>query len=279
MSFVKLPTDLLTVTNITASEKLMLAALIYFSIDDTNKTYIGNYKLADFLRTSRAAIVRSLKNLEKYNYIIINPRKNSSKSNEITLTVGRGIDFALAGAQNSSKGYQIDTPEETQFDTPKETQFDTRGYQIDTPHIDNRFKYLDLNLNTRETGTQFGTPRADSNIAPADGAAGRSMPDGEADAAADNMAKDVSAAAAQTELEDFCLVSAFFEVFPGLAAWVYLSRVGGYISMQPIGKMGERKLDEVKKEVAGWFELRGVKLAFLPVNEKLKGVVLNKEAA
>lgn len=287
MAFIQIPIEIITVGNLTNAEKVLAAALIYFQWKETNITYIGSYKLAEFLNTSRAAITRGLKDLESKKYIIINQRKNGSKSNEILLTFERGIEFALGGVQAPPKGTQIESPEGNQFDTPEGNQIgtmgnqsDTPGTQIDSPHKDIIFKYQDLNLNTRETETQFDTPRVHPKyIEPADGTAGRSISDGDAIDSVENSATDVGAAAAQTELEDYCLVSAFFEVFKELAAWVYLSRVGGYIAIQGIGKIGERKLDEVREKVAGWFEIRRVKLAFLPANEKNKGIILNREAA
>ena len=114
---------------------------------------------------------------------------------------------------------------------------------------------------------------------PADVAAGRTMPDGDANAVAQNSAKEVQAAPVQTELEDFCLVSAFFEAFPGLQPWINLSRIGGYIGLQPIGKFGKQHLDAEGEKVRGWFDLRGVKLVFVPVNKVLKGQILKGSAA
>ena len=178
MSFVKYPVEILTAPNLNNGEKIMIAALINFSLDE-EKSFIGNYKLAEFLNTSRPAVIRTLKELEKKQYIEINQRKNSSKSNEILLTFSRGLQIAIAGSQKTQKEYQIDTPMGYQNDTPKGYQNDTVGYQNDTPHIDLKFKNPDLNLKNG-VGYQNDTPNDAANkeeLATADRAAVRSMPD------------------------------------------------------------------------------------------------------
>ena len=241
MAFIQIPLDIITATNITNAEKIVVAALLNFRWKDTNITYIGNYKLAEFLHTSRPAIMRALKNLEEKQYVIINPRKNCSQSNEIVLTIERGIEFALEGVQkplegnqtDSPKGTQNDTPEGTQNDTPEgnqndtpETQIDSPGNQNGTPHKDIIFKYPDLNLKTREEGNQNDTPRAHSNyIAPADVAAGLSKPSQQAgENSAGNVGADVWAA------EDKRICRMIKRRYPRFTCWYALYRTdkGGY---------------------------------------------------
>lgn len=286
MAFIQIPLDIITATNITNAEKIVVAALLNFRWKDTNITYIGNYKLAEFLHTSRPAIMRSLKKLAEQQYIIINPRKNGSQSNEILLTIERGIEFALEGAQKPLKGNQIDSPKGTQNDTPEgnqndtpegnqndtpETQIDSPGNQNDTPHKDNIFKYPYLNLNTAQ-GTQIDTPRVHSNhIAPADVAAGRSVSN---QRAGERLAKEVLASSAQLDIDDLCLWQGFVEAYPRRYPWFQLVRVKNQLLLRGIGKMGDSMLTAAWDDVAGWFALRGRNVAKAGQNQRFSGEIV-----
>ena len=266
MAFIQIPLDIITATNITNAEKIVVAALLNFRWKDTNITYIGNYKLAEFLHTSRQAIIRALKNLEEKQYIIINPRKNGSQSNEILLTIERGIEFALEGVQKPLEGYQIDTPKGTQNDTPEgyqndtlETQIGTPGYQNDTPHKDIIFKYPDLNLKTREEGNQNDTPRAHSNyIAPADVASGLSKPSQQAgENSAGNVGADVWAA------KDKRMRKLLTRIYPDFTTWYALFRTpAGTYQINPVSSLIERIMPDKARinsvpdgvEVCSWAE-------------------------
>ena len=283
MAFIQIPLEIITAKNLSAAEKVLAAALMNFRWKETNITYIGNYKLAEFLNTSRPAIIRNLQSLESKQYIIINSRKNGSASNEILLTFERGIEFALGGVQPSLEGYQNVTPRGTQNVTPKEyqnvtpeTQNVTPEYQNVTPHIDLKFKYEDLNIvNARKGEAQNDTPEGCSEAskkAPADGAAGLSMPIQES-------AKEVLAESSQLDLEDLCLWQAFKEAFPKRYPWFQLVRAGKKIGLRGIGKMGDTLLDRVWTEVFGWFELRGVPVEKLKLNTRFNNEIIIKEAA
>lgn len=266
MAFIQIPLDIITATNITNAEKIVVAALLNFRWKDTNITYIGNYKLAEFLHTSRQAIIRALKNLEEKQYVIINPRKNCSQSNEIVLTIERGIEFALEGVQKPLEGYQIDTPKGNQNDTPEgyqndtpETQIGTPGYQNDTPHKDIIFKYPDLNLKTREEGNQNDTPRAHSNyIAPADVAAGLSKPSQQAgENSAGNVGADVWAA------KDKRMRKLLMRIYPDFTTWYALFRTpAGTYQINPVSSLIERIMPDKARinsvpdgvEVCSWAE-------------------------
>ncbi len=266
MAFIQIPLDIITATNITNAEKIVVAALLNFRWKDTNITYIGNYKLAEFLHTSRQAIIRALKNLEEKQYIIINPRKNGSQSNEILLTIERGIEFALEGVQKPLEGYQIDTPKGNQNDTPEgyqndtpETQIGTPGYQNDAPHKDIIFKYPDLNLKTREEGNQNDTPRAHSNyIAPADVASGLSKPSQQAgENSAGNVGADVWAA------KDKRMRKLLTRIYPDFTTWYALFRTpAGTYQINPVSSLIERIMPDKARinsvpdgvEVCSWAE-------------------------
>lgn len=250
MAFIQIPLDIITATNITNAEKIVVAALLNFRWKDTNITYIGNYKLAEFLHTSRPAIMRALKNLEEKQYVIINPRKNCSQSNEIVLTIERGIEFALEGVQKPLEGNQNDTPE---------TQIDSPGNQNGTPHKDIIFKYLDLNLKTREEGNQNDTPRVHSNyIAPADVAAGLSKPSQQAgENSAGNVGADVWAA------KDKRMRKLLTRIYPDFTTWYALFRTpAGTYQINPVSSLIERIMPDKARinsvpdgvEVCSWAE-------------------------
>lgn len=225
MAFIQIPLDIITATNITNAEKIVVAALLNFRWKDTNITYIGNYKLAEFLHTSRPAIMRALKNLEEKQYVIINPRKNCSQSNEIVL----------------------------------ETQIDSPGNQNGTPHKDIIFKYPDLNLKTREEGNQNDTPRAHSNyIAPADVAAGLSKPSQQAgENSAGNVGADVWAA------KDKRMRKLLTRIYPDFTTWYALFRTpAGTYQINPVSSLIERIMPDKARinsvpdgvEVCSWAE-------------------------
>lgn len=279
MAFIQIPLDIITATNITNAEKIVVAALLNFRWKDTNITYIGNYKLAEFLHTSRPAIMRALKNLEEKQYVIINPRKNCSQSNEIVLTIERGIEFALEGVQKPLEGNQTDSPKGTQNDTPEgtqndspETQIDSPGNQNGTPHKDIIFKYPDLNLKTREEGNQNDTPRAHSNyIAPADVASGLSKPSQQA---GEGLAKEVCAEAEQLDIDDLCLWQGFVAAYPRRYPWFQLVRVKNQLLLRGIGKMGDSMLTAAWDDVSGWFALRGRHVAKAETNKRFNGEII-----
>lgn len=280
MAFIQIPLEIITARNLTAAEKVLAAALLNFRWKESNITYIGNYKLAEFLHTSRPAIIRNLQSLEAKQYIIINPRKNGSASNEILLTFERGIEFALEGAQRASEGYQNDTPQETQNVTPKEyqnitpeTQNVTPGYQNVTPHKDINLNNIYLNKFTGE-GNQNDTPRVNSKSAPADMTASRSMPT----SGSAGSASKAEAEGSQLDIEDLCLWQAFKSEFPQRSPWFQLVRAQHRLIMRGIGKMGDDMLCRAWPEVLSWFSGRGFKIEKAAQNQRFYSEIVIKEA-
>ena len=294
-SFVKLPSKLLFNPEISSLELRLLGVLMFHAA--MNKTEPGHIKygaekLGKQIGVGRIACRKALLNLENFRLIKIKHRGNLANesyglSNDIELTVSDGLKvLENGGSPETGDQYLNDTGNQYLNDTGhpylKDTGVylkDTGVYLKDTGHIDDRFK---INLDLNKPKAREGAPapaRMRGQNEPADVAAGRTMPDGDANAVAQNSAKEVQAAPVQTELEDFCLVSAFFEAFPGLQPWINLSRIGGYIGLQPIGKLGKQHLDAEGEKVRGWFGLRGVKLVFVPVNKVLKGQILKGSAA
>ena len=285
MAFVKIPEELLD-ADITAAQFRILANLIKYSFDDGH-SYIGYTKLAEACYTSKGFIVKSMKELEEKGFVQISHRGKFSRSNDVLLTFENGLKKRrvsgeiLAGAplkgslNETPKRSLNESPKGSLNESPKGSLNESHGSLKETPHKDIRFKYQDLNLNTRETGSLNHTPGVNSKyMEPDDVASGRTMPGGDADTVAENSAKEVGAAPTQTELEDFYLVSAFFEAFPELEPWVRFSKVGGYFALQPIGKLGKQRLDGEAQKVSGWFTLHGAKLVFESATKVLKGQIL-----
>lgn len=277
MAFIKIPEELLN-ADISATQFRVIATLIKYSFDDGH-SYIGYTKLAEACNIGKQAAIFAIRDLEVKKYLTRTQRGKFNRSNDIKLTLEEGLKAGRSTCgdvpADPSAVYENHTPQGSLNHTPTEYENHTLGYENHTPHKDIRFKYQDLNLNTRETGYLNHTPGANSNyIAPDDVASGRTMPGGDADIVAENSAKEVQAAPTQTELEDFCLVSAFFEAFPELEPWVRFSKVGGYFALQPIGKLGKQRLDGEAQKVSGWFALRGAKLVFEAATKVLKGQIL-----
>ena len=275
MSFVKIPDELLD-ADITAAQFRILANLIKYSFDDGH-SYIGYTKLAEACYTSKGFIIKSIKELEQKGFIQISHRGNFSRSNDITLTFDRGLKKSRKSGENLSgaarKGSLNETPQGSLNETPQGSLNETEGSLNETPHNDIRFKYQDLNLNTREQGSLLNTPISSSIEKKefSDVAENLSMPDG--GQAAESSAKEVSVAGIQTEIEDFCIFSAFFESFPTLKPWINISKVGNSIEIQPIGYLGEKYLGEIKDRAAGWISMRAMKPVFIPANKKLNGTL------
>lgn len=271
MAFIKIPVDVIKHNNLTPVEKITLGAIIYYSYDNTKISRIGSYKLAEFIYGDKkysATVRRTLKSLENKRYISIKSRRNLGKSYEIYIAFEDGLS-AFEGTQiNNPERNQQDSSLGNHSDSPRWNHDDSRGNHSDSSYNDIRFKNQDLNLNAEIVNRN----QDDSTyIEPADVAADRSMPDG--GQAAESSAKEVSVAGIRTEIEDFCIFSAFFESFPTLKPWINISKVGNSIEIQPIGYLGEKYLGEIKDRAAGWISMRDMKPVFVPANQKLNGTL------
>ena len=282
MSYVQIPNELFK-ANLTSLQFRFLANFIRISGLNNGHSFFGYPNLANINQCGKVAAIKTVQELEKLGFIQVVERGNRSRSNDILLTLDKGLSRLNSGENDEIKGYLKDTPN-TKEGYLKDTRGylkDTPGYLKDTPHKDLKdLNNLNLN-NIHGEGYLNHTPTPaesseEKKIEPADVATGRSMPDGEQ--VAENSAISEQVAPIQTDLEDFCLVEAFFGTFPNLRPWVKFAKVGGYFALQPIGSIGEKHLNEAKKRAAGWFELRSLKLAFVPANQILKGVILGGAA-
>ena len=297
MSYIAIPEELLEV-NISAAQFRALIHIIkntYSSGKYAGCCCLGYRILADKCFTDKSAIIKTIRQLEGLGFIEIDKREKFNRSNALRLTLENGLKRCRSGMavpeRGSFYGCQNTTDNGCQNTTDNGCQNTTQGClkttlgcQNTTPHKDLNFKNLNLKTKTRAQAYEDGCLKPTDTDAespekrktePDDVASGRTMPDGDADTVAKNSAKEVQAAPTQTKLEDFCLVSAFFEVFPELQSWVNISRIGGYIGLQPIGKIAEKRINIAGGMIREWFEHKGVNLVFIPSTQVLKGQILN----
>ena len=275
MAFIKVPEELLDL-DITPGQFKVLVNLIRYSFDDGH-SYIGYTKLAAACHTSKGAIVKSVKELAALGLIDITHRGTFSRSNDIRLTFDNGlVSSGRISGENSGQtlkqGSLNESPKGSLNESLKGSLNESRGTQEKTSHKDIRFKYQDLNLNTREEGTQNDTPRVYSNnTAPADVAAGRSAP---GEQARSESAKEVMASSAQLDIDDLCLWEGFVEAYPRRYPWFELVRVKNQLLLRGIGKMGDSMLTAAWDDVAGWFSLRGRNVAKAGQNQRFSGEIV-----
>ena len=234
MAFIKLPEELLD-ADITAAQFRILANLIKYSFDDGH-SYIGYTKLAEVCFTNKSFIIKSIKELEKKGFIQVTHRGTFSRSNDIKLTFENGIkNFRKSGGDysgKSPKGCLNSTPKGCLNDTPRGCLNDTHGCLNDTPYKDKRFKYQDLNLNTREEGCLNDTPRVNSKyIESNDVTFDKTMPDG-GQAAGSSASNQIGSEFGENDKK----ITAFINrKYPNFKAWYTLSRdVHGSYFINPI---------------------------------------------
>ena len=158
MSFVKLPEEILTDPNITDLQIRIIANLIKYSYND-NKSYIGYDKLAEACMVTKRAIINNINKLSSLGFLRVNHRGNFSKSNEIELTLKNGLGVNEYSPLTGSQGVNADSPQ---------------GERRFTPHIDLKFKNLDLNFKNGD-GVNADSP-LEKKTASVDLATDRSMP-------------------------------------------------------------------------------------------------------
>ena len=220
-----------------------------------------------------------MKDIEALGFIQMTHRGIFSRSNDIKLTIEDGLKRCQQSsggivADTTSKGSHSETPEGTHSETLEGTHGESYGTHGETPHKDIRFKYQDLNLNTRETGTHDETPKEEEKAEFSDVAENRSMPtSGGAGSASETML-----VGSQLDIEDLCLWRAFKEAFPSRCAWFQLVRAQNQLIMRGIGKMGDDMLDRAWDEVFGWFFNRGFHIVRASQNQRFNSEIVIKEA-
>ena len=237
--------------------------------------------MAAACHTGKGSIIRIMKNLEKMGFVEIAHRGIFSRSNDVKLTIENGLKKCRPSsgeicAGNTPQGTRGESIEGTHSETPTRTHSESCGTHGETPHIDKRFKYQDLNLKTREKGTQNETPRVSSKeIAPADVTAGRLMPNS---GCAGSARKEGMAEGAQLDIEDYCLWQDFKLDFSGCYPWLQLVRVQNHLLIRGLGRMGEDILVKAWDEVKAWFAARGVVVEKVGQSQRFSGEIIIKEA-
>ena len=258
MAFVKVPEELLDL-DITPGQLKILINLIRYSFDDGH-SYIGYAKLAKSCKTDKSALIKNIQKLAQLKLIEITHRGTFSRSNDIKLTFENGLLNSGRmsegnSGQNTTKGCLNDTPKGCLNDTPRGCLNDTQGCLNDTPHKDIRFKYQDLNLNTREKGSLNDTPRGHSNnIAPDDMTSGRSMPSQQA---GEGLAKRVCAEPLAAKDEVLSVWRDCEAHFKDISADLELFQVGKSFGIRKKSKFA--LTDDIRaQEVQSWLSERGI---------------------
>ena len=293
MSFVMIPEELLEV-NISAAQ---LRALIHI----INNTYssgkyagcccLGYQNLANLCFTNKPVMIKIVQQLEELGFIEINRRERFNRSNAIKLTLENGYERCrgkIGGCSCSTdERYLKHTDERYLKDTDerylKHTEGylkDTQGYLKDTPHIDLKFKNQDLkNINTEQGYLKdtFDKSVAEGDqIAPADVAAGRSMP-GRGQAAR-GSAKEVQAQALAAKDADLELLDAMKAKFADIFADLSLSKAGNTYILRKKGKYA--LIEDVRlREVVYWICARGLDARIMDESTRVLGEVLLGEVA
>jgi len=230
MAFVKLPESILMDPKITDLQIRIIANLIKYSYSD-NKSYIGYDKLAAACMITRRACINNIKNLEYIGVLRVNHRGNFSKSNEIELTLNNCSGVNVDSPLNKSQGVNVDSP----LNESQGVNVDSPGGESRiTPHIDNKFKYQDLNLKEKKEKMNGDSPLEEES-ATADVAAVRSMPCGE-QVAAKSLAKEVCAADQEAKTQDFVMLQTVKDQFGDRFADIELFKVQNTYYVRQKGK-------------------------------------------
>ena len=236
MSYVQIPNELFK-ANLTSLQFRFLANFIRISGLNNGHSFFGYPNLANINQCGKVAAIKTVQELEKMGFIQVVERGNRSRSNDILLTLDKGLSRLNSGENDEVEGYLKDTPKanEGYLKDTRGYLNDTPGYLNDTPHKDLKdLNNINLN-NTRIEGYLKDTPRGHSNnIAPDDMTSGRSMPDGgqAAGSSAGNVGADVWAA------EDKRICRLIKRRYPRFTYWYALYRTdkGGY-QINPVSDM------------------------------------------
>lgn len=276
MAFIKIPEELLE-ANITPVQFRVLCNLIKLSFEDGH-SYVGYESLARYCHSKKGAIARTIKELEALGFIRMSRRLKGTRTNDIELTLENGFLNLSGRFEGTVRERDLRTRDESLSRTHDESVTRTHSESARTHgeygrthdeyvHKDIRFKYLDLNTQSRVT-------RAREESAPADVTAGRSMPT----SGSAGSASKAEAEGSQLDIEDLCLWQAFKSEFPQRSPWFQLVRAQHRLIMRGIGKMGDDMLCRAWPEVSDWFSGRGFKIEKAAQNQRFYSEIVIKEA-
>lgn len=209
MAFVMIPEELLTIKLSSAQFRALIQIInnTYSSGKYAGCCCLGYQNLANLCFTTKGAIISTVKQLEELGFIEIDKRERFNRSNALRLTLENGFNRCrgnfegtsgndLKGSLNSTDERSLNSTDERSLNSTEGSLNSTLGSLNSTPHIDLKFKNLDLKTKQRaRTREERYLKDTDENIAPADVAAGLSKPSQQAgENSAGNVGADVWAA-------------------------------------------------------------------------------------
>lgn len=265
MAFVMIPEELLTIKLSSAQFRALIQIInnTYSSGKYAGCCCLGYQNLANLCFTTKGAIISTVKQLEELGFIEIDKRERFNRSNALRLTLENGFNRCRGNFEGTSgndlKGSLNSTDERSLNSTDERSLNSTEGSLNSTPHIDLKFKNLDLKTKQRaHTREERYLKDTDENIAPADVAAGLSKPSQQAgENSAGNVGADVWAA------KDKRMRKLLTRIYPDFTTWYALFRTpAGTYQINPVSSLIERIMPDKARinsvpdgvEVCSWAE-------------------------
>jgi len=279
MAFVMIPEELLTIKLSSAQFRALIQIInnTYSSGKYAGCCCLGYQNLANLCFTTKGAIISTVKQLEELGFIEIDKRERFNRSNALRLTLENGFNRCrenfegtsgndLKGSLNSTDERSLNSTDERSLNSTEGSLNSTLGSLNSTlgslnstPHIDLKFKNLDLKTKQRaHTREERYLKDTDENIAPADVAAGLSKPSQQAgENSAGNVGADVWAA------KDKRMRKLLTRIYPDFTTWYALFRTpAGTYQINPVSSLIERIMPDKARinsvpdgvEVCSWAE-------------------------
>ena len=272
MAFVMIPEELLTIKLSSAQFRALIQIInnTYSSGKYAGCCCLGYQNLANLCFTTKGAIISTVKQLEELGFIEIDKRERFNRSNALRLTLENGFNRCrgnfegtsgndLKGSLNSTDERSLNSTDERSLNSTEGSLNSTLGSLNSTPHIDLKFKNLDLKTKQRaRTREERYLKDTDENIAPADVAAGLSKPSQQAgENSAGNVGADVWAA------KDKRMRKLLTRIYPDFTTWYALFRTpAGTYQINPVSSLIERIMPDKARinsvpdgvEVSSWAE-------------------------
>ena len=245
--FTKIPTEIIKSKQISNLEFRVLSVLIMISSYNNGHSYFGSFKLSDMCGIGRVALRKALNNLVNLRLVTVTQRGSFSRSNDIFLTLQSGIEFLQSGGV-AKKTPTVDLKDSPSVDL-NDSRVDLNDSRVDLNDSPVKIKDLNnLNLNNKNTVDLNDSPdktNLNRHIAPADVAAGLSMPCGE-QIAAESLAKNECAESAADK--KLALMPIIKDYFGDKIAWIQIFEVQNKIGIRVLGgRISGVDIDVVKE--------------------------------
>ena len=234
MSYVQIPNELFKI-NLSSLQFRFLVNFIRLSVINNGHSFFGYPNLAKINQCGKVAAIKTVKELENMGFIQVIERGNCSRSNDILLTLDKGLSRLNSGGNDERKeGYLKDTPSSNEgyLNDTRGYLNDTREYKKNTPHKDLKdLNNINLN-NIYNEGCLNDTPRVNSKyIESNDVTFDKTMPDG-GQAAGSSASNQIGSEFGENDKK----ITAFINrKYPNFKAWYTLSRdVHGSYFINPI---------------------------------------------